>query len=151
MIPDREQIFTALFDKLKTASFAREVNGATSFKTSSRRIKLWTDVSPAQRPAMFMVERHEVPSYSTELEPAKETLHVDVFVYTSAAGVAVPSSDLNVILDALDRCLAPSPAQRAQTLGGLVSHCRQDGQKLKDPGDLDNDGLIIYPIKILVT
>lgn len=100
---------------------------------------------------MFMVERHEVSSYATELEPAKETLSVDVFVYTSALGVAVPSSDINTILDALDRAIAPSVVERKQTLGGLVSHCRQDGQKLKDPGDLDDDGLIIYPIKILVT
>lgn len=151
MIPDREAIFTALFEKLSSATFSRAVNGSTTFKTKSRRIKLWTDVSKDQRPAMFMVERHEVAAYSTELEPAKETLHVDVFVYTSADGVPAPASDLNVIMDALDRAIAPAVTQRAQTLGGLVSHCRQEGQKLKDPGDLDDDGLIIYPIKILVT
>ena len=74
-----------------------------------------------------------------------------MFVYTSASGVDVPSSDLNVILDALDATLKPLPSERKQTLGGLVSHCRQEGQKLKDPGDLDNDGLIVYPIKILTT
>lgn len=151
MLAKREDIFTALFAKLSAATFTRAVNGSTTFKTSSRRIKLWGEVPVDQRPAMFMVERHEVPSFSSELEPAKETLHVDVFVYTSASGVDVPSSDLNVILDALDATLKPLPSERKQTLGGLVSHCRQEGQKLKDPGDLDNDGLIIYPIKILTT
>ena len=36
-----------------------------------------------------------------------------------------------------------------QTLGGLVSHCRVDGAVLKDPGDLDGDGLLWVPLKIL--
>ena len=70
MLAKREDIFTALFAKLSAASFTREVNGSTTFKTVSRRIKLWGEVPVDQRPAMFMVERHEVPSFSSELEPA---------------------------------------------------------------------------------
>jgi len=36
-----------------------------------------------------------------------------------------------------------------QTLGGMVSHCRIDGQVMKDPGDLDGDALLWVPLKIL--
>jgi hypothetical protein len=141
---------SALFAKLSAATFTA-VNGSTTFKTRSRRIRLWADVSRDSRPAMFMVERNETPSYVAENQPAKQTMMVDVFVYTSAEGVAAPSIDINNILDGLDRALAPGPTERVQTLGGLVSHCRQEGQVFKDPGDLDDDGLIIYPIHIMAT
>lgn len=150
MLNSRESIMTALLERLSGASF-EEVNGATSFKTVSRRIKLWTDVSKDARPALFMVERHESPTFVAENQPAKQVMMVDVFVYTSAEGVEAPAADLNNICDALDAALAPGPTERVQTLGGLVSHCRQEGQIFKDPGDLDNDGLIIYPIRIMAT
>jgi hypothetical protein len=53
-------------------------------------------------------------------------------------------------MDALDAALMASPvANNRQTLGGLVSHCRVDGAVLKDPGDLDGDGLLWVPLKIL--
>jgi hypothetical protein len=150
MLNTREQVMTALFARLSAATFV-SVNGSTTFKTKSRRIKLWGDVSKDSRPAMFMVERHESPTFVAENQPAKQSMMVDVFVYTSADGVEAPSVDINNILDALDAALAPGPAERVQTLGGLVSHCRQEGQIFKDPGDLDNDGLIIYPIRIMAT
>lgn len=98
-----------------------------------------------------MVERHESPNYVAENQPVKQTMMVDVFVYTNAEGVTAPSIDINNILDGLDQALRPGPTERVQTLGGLVSHCRQEGQIFKDPGDLDNDGLIIYPIHIMTT
>lgn len=151
MLVRREQIMTALFNKISAATFAQPVNGSTTFKEKSRRIKLWTDVPPESRPAMYMVERDESPAFQAENHPAKQTMMVNVFVYTSATGVDTPAADVNNILDGLDAALAPGPADRVQTLGGLVSHCRQEGQIFKDPGDLDNDGLIIYPIRIMLT
>jgi len=150
MLKTRESVMSALFARLSAATFVA-VNGSTTFKTTSRRIKLWAEVPKDSRPAMFMVERHETPTFVAENQPAKQSMMVDVFVYTNAEGVAAPSIDINNILDALDAALAPGPAERVQTLGGLVSHCRQEGQIFKDPGDLDNDGLIIYPIRIMAT
>lgn len=151
MLVQREQIMTALFARVSAVTFSRAVNGSLVFKTTSRRVKLWSDVPPESRPAMYMVERHESPTFQAENQPAKQTMMVDIFVYTSAAGVSAPASDINVILDALDAALAPSAGERVQTLGGIVSHCRQEGQIFKDPGDLDNDGMIMYPIKIMAT
>jgi len=46
--------------------------------------------------------------------------------------------------------LKPSPATLGrQTLGGLVSNCYIDGKIMKDPGDLDGDGIAVIPVKIL--
>jgi hypothetical protein len=44
----------------------------------------------------------------------------------------------------------PSPATLGrQTPGGLVSNCYIDGKIMKDPGDLDGDGIAVIPVKIL--
>jgi len=68
--------------------------------------------------------------------------------YPEAWDQAVFGLRLNTILDALEAALNPANGAR-QTLGGLVSHCRIEGAVLKDPGDLDGDGLLWVPIKIL--
>ena len=52
-------------------------------------------------------------------------------------------------LDALEEALAPPPGFDRQTLGGLVHYCRIEGRVVKDPGDLDGQGLALVPIKIL--
>jgi len=36
------------------------------------------------------------------------------------------------------------------SLGGMVDHCWVEGETLKDPGDLDGQGLIIVPLNILL-
>jgi hypothetical protein len=52
----------------------------------------------------------------------------------------------------VDAALKPGPAAGGrQTLGGLVSHCYIDGKIMKDPGDIDGDGVAVIPVKILAT
>ena len=83
--------------------------------------------------------------------PGKTTLNVDLFVYTASGKDpdCVPARDLDIALDAIAACLAPGPAEMRQTLGGLVSHCRIEGRIVKDPGDLDGQGLALVPVRIL--
>jgi hypothetical protein len=145
----REAVMSALVSLLETAVFATPVNGQTGFVVISRRLKLWTDVPKSQRPALFITEHREQQSYQSETLPAKTTLNVDIFVYIDASDRnTVPAIALNTLMDALETALKPASGA-TQTLGGLVSHCRIDGQVLKDPGDLDGDGLLWAPLKIL--
>lgn len=58
---------------------------------------------------------------------------------------------LDPLLDAVDAALAPNIVTRRQTLGGLVSHVWIDGKIMKDPGDIDGDGIAVIPVKILAT
>ena len=147
----RERVLEALFSKLSRTTF-RDVCGKTMFVSCSRRLQLWSDVPASQRPALFMTEHHETPTYRSENTPAVTTISVDVFVYIDASDRSrVPSTDLNSILDGIDAALAPGPGEQRQTLGGIVSHCRMEGQILKDPGDLDGDGLLIIPVTIMLT
>jgi hypothetical protein len=145
MITSRETIMAALLARLQTTA---------GVVTVSRRVKLWTDVPPAEQPAIFIAEHGEDVAHRSENTPGLVTIGVDLFVYvyTGEPG-GVPATTLNTVLDAIDAALAPSGADMVrgrQTLGGLVSHCFVNGSVFKDPGDLDNQGLAVVPIKILV-
>lgn len=145
----REAVMAAFAALLQGVVFAQPVGGQTAFALVSRRLKLWPDVAKSQRPALFIAEHREQQAYQNEALPPKTTLSVDLFVYIDSSDPnTVPAIALNVVLDAIETALKPANGAR-QTLGGLVSHCRIDGAVLKDPGDLDGDGLLWVPLKIL--
>jgi hypothetical protein len=144
--PTREAIYSALFAL---------VSGAYAWKTSARRLKLWGDVPPSMRPALFQfegVEDDDEWTGSGGLQLVR-TLACKLFIYTDASDPStIGATQLNNINDALDAALAPSGGDvmtNRQTLGGLVSSCRIKGRRFKDPGDLDGDGLLIVPISIV--
>jgi hypothetical protein len=58
---------------------------------------------------------------------------------------------LNPFIDAVDAALRTRLINNWQTFGGLVSHVWIDGKVMKDPGDLDGDGIEVIPVKILAT
>jgi hypothetical protein len=143
MTASREAIMSALFAL---------VSGSAPFVTSSRRLKLWTDVPAAERPAIFQYERDDSYTNGKQYLPIIE-MNVDLYIYTypgTDSGIT-PISVLNPLLDAVDAALAPSKVTGRQTLGGLVSHVWIDGKVMKDPGDLDGDGIAVIPVKILAT
>ena len=148
----RETVMQALWAKLTAATFSQPVNGHTTWVLTSRRVKLFSEVAKEDRPCLFMAERNETPAYRSENNTQVLTMDVMLFVYTDASDPNyTPAIDMNVIMDALDAALSPGPGVQRQTLGGLVSHCRVEGQVLKDPGDIDGDGLLMVPIKIMLT
>lgn len=143
----REAVVSALVTLLSGAVFSSAVNGATTWKTVGRKLKLFSEVPLAARPALFVTEHHENTVFQSENLPPKMTMSLDLFVYLNGKANSTPAQDLNIVMDALDAVLAPN-ATGVQTLGGLVTHCRIDGQTMKDPGDIDGDGLLWVPIKI---
>ena len=143
----RDVIADALVAQLTTAMFSRPVNGAATWKIVSRKLRTFEEISPTQRPALFVAQHDEVTSYQSENLPTKTTIGFNLFVYVNGKASTTPASDLNVILDAIDAALAPDYTG-ALTLGGLVSHCRREGRTLVDPGDLDGDGFLWIPIRI---
>ncbi|MDI9847557.1 hypothetical protein QM467_05715 [Rhodoblastus sp. 17X3] len=147
----REEIMAELCARLARAQFSTPINGRESWAILSRRIKLWSDVAAADQPALFVTEHGENIAYASENAPGKTVLNVDLFVYVAGANDprVVPARDLNIALDALCSALAPDPAIGRQTLGGLVHHCRIEGRIVKDPGDLDGQGLALVPVRIL--
>jgi hypothetical protein len=128
------------------------VASAYAWKTGpSRKLKLWSDVPAASRPACFIFEGG-LESYAwSELAIPKRALEAKLFIYLSTKGDTIGASLLNGVMDALDAAFALSGADLAfgrNTLTGSAYSCHIDGKVLKDPGDLDGDALLVVPVKI---
>ena len=119
----------------------------------SRRLKLWSDVPPAMRPACFLFEGG-AETYEHADGTPKRSLGLRLFIYVDAHDPgAIGAARLNAIMDALDAALAPVGADLPlgrTTLGGTAYRASIDGKPLKDPGDLDGDGLLVVPITIVL-
>lgn len=137
------------------AALAARVASAYAWATPpSRRLKLWSDVPPAMRPACFLFEGGaETYADAADATP-KRSLQVRLFIYVDAHDpAAIGAATLNTIMDALDAALQPSGADLALgrlTLGGAVHRASIEGKPLKDPGDLDGDGLLVVPITLVL-
>jgi hypothetical protein len=141
----REDIFGALFALSEGVLWGAPPRG---FAHRSRRVSLWSDL-PAQ-PALCQAEHDEDIEEVTGL-PARTTYSASWLIYHDVGKDpdAVPASESNLILDALQGLFPCEDPDRVQTLGGLVHHCFISGKVFKDPGDLDGQALIIVPIIIL--
>lgn len=125
MIIQRETIYAALFSQLQGAL-------GTTFKTYSRRWQDPSQVSPADRPALYQVETGEVAATSQKIAglPLIWNQKVDLVLYTAgdSSSLTVPSTELNTLLDAVEAALPNVTKGLAQTLGGKVYTTRIDGK-----------------------
>jgi hypothetical protein len=157
MTPSREDVFSALFALTAGVTWPdqHDLTKTKSFKTTSRRIKLFSDVPSQQQPWLGQAEHKDTISQTTNL-PYKQIWNAAWLVYQSEGlnPKSTPTIENNYILDALINALAPVPADigypKRNTLGRLVYHAYVDGELFKDPGDIDNQGMLIVPIKLLV-
>ncbi len=119
-----------------------------------RRLKLWSDVPAASRPACFLFEGGQETYSWSESALAKRIIEVRLFVYLNAKDPSVLGASLvNDVMDAFDSAFGLSGSDvilGRNTLGGTVYSCRIDGKVLKDPGDLDGDALLILPVKLVL-
>lgn len=143
---NREAIFTKLFTTITQAA-----ETVTKFKTKSRRVRLFNDVPAEKQPAIFQAEHAEsYPPVGRGL-PRIHDLKASIFIYFRSSDVSPGVTIQNALLDAIDQAMVPDNLQdNTLTLGGLVSHCWIEGDILKEPGDLDNQGLLLIPISIRV-
>ena len=140
----REAAFSALFSA---------VSGAYAWGLASRRMKLWSEVPAALRPALFQLESGpETYQWSSPATP-RRTFEAKLFLYFDARDPTTPgASAVNDALDAIDAALAPAGADAAlgrQTLGGAVYDCKITAVPVRDPGDLDGDGLAVVSVRII--
>ena len=137
----REPIYSALFALLA---------GISAVRFSSRRLQAFTTVSAADQPALFMEQKSEQCVTHTNM-PSLWSLHVDILVYVNTGGndpAVTPSMLLNPVLDAVMNALMPPIAIGEQTLGGLVSRCRLDGNVEIVEGVQGDQALAIVPVVV---
>ena len=141
----RESIYAALFTVASTAA---------GFVTAERKVRHWTDVGPGEMPALFL-EQGKQKAEKVPPKPTKWTLTADLIIYVadSTSGEDDIATALNNLVDAVDAALAPSPATNTQTLGGLVTDCRIQGDVEIYEGNADNRrlGIAVIPVEIIAT
>ena len=141
--PTREQVAVALFTQLQTA---------VGFNTFSRRPQLWNNT--VALPALYMGQTKEGLTYSGDNTALNlNILYFPITIYINAGQDpnVTPDTLLNNLLDAIDTALAPPPTQPdKQTLGGIVSYARREGEMIRVPGYLDGQGGAFFEIKVLV-
>ena len=139
----REPIYAALLGLLEAAA---------DFAVVDRRLRHWSDVSPAEQPALFMAQKSEVATIKTLGAPTVWTLAVDLYVYAhSSDPYRAPAMVLNPLLDAVEAALAPSAATGLQDLGlpATVQHAYISGKIETDEGVLGDQAVAIVPVEIL--
>ena len=150
MTTPREQIYSALFNVLQSAL----LSPAGPFKTVSRRWQDPAQISPADRPALYQVQRDELARTSNiNAVPIAWRATVDLVLYTAgdAAPNFVPSTELNSLLDAVEAAIKTATPGLAQSLGGKVSHCRIEG-KIEIVENVQGAmALAVVPVEILIT
>jgi hypothetical protein len=150
MTTQREQIYSALMTMLQSAL----LSPSGPFKTVGRR---WQDpgqISPADRPALYQVQKDEVArTSSVNSVPISWRIGVDLVLYTSgdASPNTVPSTELNALLDAVEAAIKAATPGLAQSLGGKVCHCRIQGKIEIVENVQGTMALAVVPVEILVT
>ena len=149
MIFPREQIYSALFAILQGTLLAP----AGPFKTVSRRWQDPSQLSPADRPCLYQVQKDELTGTSVNGLPIHARLNLDLVLYTAGDSEpsSVPSTELNSLLDAVESAVRSAAPGIAQTLGGRVSHCRIEG-KIEIVENVQGAiALAVVPIEVLTT
>ncbi len=140
----REAAFTALF---------AAVSAAYPWGLASRRLKLWSEVPPSSRPALFQLESGPETYQWTSPATPRRTYEAKLFLYFDARDPSTPGSTaINQALDAIDAALQPQGLDLAtgrQTLGGVVHDCKITGVPVRDVGDLDGDGLADVSVRLI--
>jgi len=139
----REPIYAALFDLAA---------GAAGFVTAERRLRHWSDVAPAEQPALFMTQKSEVASVKMLGAPTVWTLLVEFYLYAHSSDPYLsPATVLNPLVDAVEAALAPAATTGLQDLGlpSMVQHAYIAGKIDTEEGVLGDQAIAIIPVEIL--
>ena len=146
----REPIYAALFSKMNALTVA---GGGSAFKTAARRFRMFSDVAPADQPALFMVVKNET-ARSTQPLNIIWTIKVDLVIYVNARidSKSPVGPILNPILDAIEGSFNQNtnPISNRDTLGGLVKSCSIEGPIEIDESINGDQAIAVIPIEIEV-
>jgi hypothetical protein len=139
----REPIYAALFALAA---------GAADFVTAERRFRHWSEVTPAEQPALFMRQKSEAAAVKALGAPIVWILRVDLYLYAHQSDpYAAPASVLNPLIDAVEAALAPPPGTGLQNLGlpATVQHAYIVGRIDINEGALRDQAVATIPVEIL--
>jgi hypothetical protein len=142
MTTDVEPFIAALFTALQSDAVL-----AGQVKTFGRRLKWWQET--AEQPALFLRHVADEDQYDHDTL-GRTTVECEIWVYAKTGPDDVPDTTLNAVVAAVRNVLAQDDGDGSFTLGGLVYWCRIEGKSQYDPGDADQQGKAIIPVRMLV-
>ena len=153
--PLRSQIKDALLTKLLGATFPVTVNGASTWASTSRRLKMFNQIDPSVQPALFVVQHREGYDNRHQGTPPRRWLEIGLWCFTPSPEGVVGDTMIDAMEEAIEAVLEvpDDPIRNELTLGGLCYRCwidRQNGLLIRDPGDIDGQALLILPVRILM-
>jgi hypothetical protein len=149
MIFPREQIYSAIFATLQGSL----LTPTGPFKTVSRRWQDPSQLAPADRPAIYQVQKDEIASTAVNGLPVNWRLSLDLVLYTTGdtAPVSIPSVELNSLLDAVETAIRSVVPGLPLTLSGKVSYCRLAGKIEILENVQGGMALAVLPIEVLTS
>jgi hypothetical protein len=149
MTSQREQIYAALFAQLQGALLAL----AGPFKTVSRRWQDPSQIAPADRPALYQVQKDELARSSVIGVPIVWKIGLDLVLYTAgdAEPNVVQSTELNNLLDSVESSLQSVVPGMAQSLGRQVNYCRIEGKVEIVENVQGTMAMAVVPIAVEIT
>ena len=147
MIFPREQIYSAIFTTLQVGL----LTPTGPFKTVSRRWQDPSQLAPADRPALYQVQKDEVAHTTVNGLPVMWKLGLDLVLYTTGdtEPSSIPSVELNSLVDAVESTIQSVVSGLPQTLSGKVSHCRLAGKIEIVENVQGGMALAVLPIEVL--
>lgn len=142
----RNDVMVAILNIIQGMQFSSPINNSMSWNSISNRLRLWGDVAPDQQPSAFLVTHRETDEYRG-LGLLRRRLELGIWCYCRSD--SEPGSPLlDTMMEAFEKAFAVSddPSTNSNTLGGLVYWCRIEGRVFKDPGDIDNQAMLIVPL-----
>jgi hypothetical protein len=124
------------------------------FQTATRRLA--HAIEEADMPALYLLDIAEQHFPRQSNAPGAIVLDCELWVFSDAGEDpnAVPATELNTLLDAVERAIDPpanAPGGRRQNLGlHGVLYCRIEGEVQKDPGHNGRIAGAIVPLRIRV-
>src|SRR5439155_23356189 len=104
----REPVYAALFELIESAA---------AFVTAERRLRHWSDVAPAEQPALFQSQKSETATVKALGAPIVWTLNVELYLYAhSSDPYRTPATILNPLVYGVEAGLAPAPTTGIQGL-----------------------------------
>ncbi len=144
----RNEVMAAILRIIRGMTFSPPVMGVTTWNTVTNRLNLFSDIPADQQPYACLVTHSEEDEYRG-LGLYRRRLDLGVWCHTRSDS-APGAPDLDTIMESFEAAfnVVDNPSTGCNTLGGLVYWCRIEGKTFKDPGDLDNQTMMIVRLKV---
>jgi hypothetical protein len=154
----RQQVFTALMNYVQIyvpAPTNPITNKVIPYVTYSQLWESWTDVPPANQPAIFLRRGPQLFESKHAFGVTKLSFKCSLWIYFRTDGFKInpyyPDQVTDPLIDGIEQAFQSlTPTPQRNTLNNTVYHCWVEGQVFSDPGLVDDQGVIVVPINILL-